>query len=287
MHNKNKIAVVIIPTYNEVDIIKKIIDYLFNKTFKSIKNWNLKILIVDGNSIDGTSDVVKGLQKKHPDLYCLLEEKKEGIGAAYIKGFKYAINKLKAKVLIEFDGDFQHPPETIPLILEEIGNGYDYVIGSRKIKGGAFPKGWGLKRYLFSRVGCFVARFLLFFPFKPFFQITDPTTGLKATKVNKKYYNIDLDNLYTKDFGYKYELLYQMVVNGAKIKEIPLDFKIRTSGESKINIKITKEIFKTVFYLRAHDKKTIKFIKFGLEFINCIFKTFNISSANTFFFFFQ
>ena len=174
------------------------------------------------------------------------------------------MHKLKADVLIEFDGDFQHPPEAIESLLKEIDNGYDYVIGSRNIKDGSYPANWGLKRNLFSRLGGLIARIIMFFPFKTFFKITDPTTGLKATRVNNFFSELNLEKMYSKNFGYKLELLYKMTVLGAKIKEIPLKFKLRNKGESKIESETPKEMLKTILRIRLKDKRTRKFIKFGI-----------------------
>ncbi|MBI1872005.1 glycosyltransferase [Candidatus Collierbacteria bacterium] len=258
------IAVVIIPTYNEADSIGKMIDYLFTKTFPTIENWQMEILIIDDTSPDGTWKVVQEKQKKYKDLHLSLSKTKVGIGGAYVRGFKYAMDKLKADAVIEFDGDFQHPPETIPLVLKEIEKGADYVMGSRNIKGGSIPDTWGFKRVFFSKIGGgLVARFVLFFPFKPFFQVTDPTTGLKASRVKGFVDKMDLDHLYSRQFGYKTEFLYQMVKLGAKVKEVPLKFGLRTAGESKITSQTAKDIFRTIFLLRWHDSFTQKFLKFG------------------------
>jgi dolichol-phosphate mannosyltransferase len=263
MNNKKQTAVVVIPTYNEVDSIGKMINYLFQKTFPSIKDWNMKVLIVDDTSPDGTYKIVQNLQKKHKNLELYLNKQKAGIGTAYVKGFKYAMKEMDADVVIEFDGDFQHPPESIPVALGEINNGFDYVLGSRKIKGGSNPKGWGFKRVFFSEVGGFVARFILFFPFKNFFKITDPTTGLKASRVKGFVDKMDMDHLYSTQFGYKLEFLFKMVKLGAKVKEIPLKFGLRQAGESKIAPQTAKDIFRSVFLLRWYDDFTQKFLKFG------------------------
>ena len=262
--NKQKSAVVVIPTYNEAETIGKMIDHLFTIIFPKSPNWNCKVLIVDAKSPDGTSEIVKEKQKKYPNLDLYVEEKKEGIGAAYVKGFRRAMKKLDADVVIEFDGDFQHPPETIPVMLNEIDNGYDYVLGSRKIKGGSNPKGWGFKRVFFSEVGGLAARFILFFPTKKFFSITDPTTGLKASRVKGFVDKMDMDNLYSRSFGYKLEFLYKMVSLGAKVKEIPLKFQLRKAGESKIASGTPKDILRTTILLRLNDPKTQSFIKFGI-----------------------
>lgn len=274
MKSKN-IAVIVIPTYNEADNIGHMIEYLNTKTFVDIKNktnnlynnWQMKILVVDGNSPDGTGKIVDKLSKKYSNTFLYTETSKDGIGAAYLKGFKYAIEVLKADFVFEFDGDFQHPPETIPVMLKAMEDGYDYVIGSRKIKGGSNPKGWGFKRVFFSEVGGFTARFMMFFPFKNFFKVTDPTTGLKVTRVKGFIDNMDLDwkgnRLLTKSFGYKLQLLFETLKMGAKFKEIPLQFNVRNAGQSKIEPKTAKDIFRVAFLLRWHDDFTQKFLKFG------------------------
>ena len=263
MTNKKQIAVIVIPTYNEADAIGKMIDHLFKKTFPTVDNWVCKLLIVDDTSPDGTYKIVEKYKKKYDNLHLYLNKEKAGIGGAYVKGFKYAMKELKADVVIEFDADFQHPPQNIPVMLKKIDEGYDYVLGSRKVKGGSNPKGWGFKRVFFSEVGGLVARFVLFFPFKNFFKITDPTTGLKASRVKGFVDKMDMDNLYSKQFGYKLEFLYQMVGLGAKFTEIPLQFGLRTVGESKISGNTAKDVFRSVFLLRWNDAFTQKFLKFG------------------------
>lgn len=264
MSNKLPTAIIIIPTYNEADSIGEMIDYLFEKTFPSITDWDCQLLVVDDTSPDGTYKVVQEKQKKYKKLHLYLNKQKAGIGAAYVAGFKYAMKKLKADVVIEFDGDFQHPPETIPTMLKEINNGYDYILGSRKIKGGSNPKGWGFKRVFFSEFGGFTARIILFFPFKNFFRITDPTTGLKASRVKGFVERLDMENLLSYSFAYKMDFLFQMVKLGAKIKEIPLRFGLRESGASKIEPQTAKDVLKTVILLRWYDDFTQKFLKFGL-----------------------
>ena len=263
MPKPKKTAVVVIPTYNEAATIGDMVDYLFTKTFPTIKDWQMKLLVVDDTSPDGTYKVVQQKQNKYQDLYLSLSKEKAGLGGAYVRGFKYALKELKADVVIEFDGDFQHPPETIPVMLAEIDTGADYVLGSRKIKGGSNPQGWGFKRVFLSEFGGFTARFILFFPFKNFWRITDPTTGLKASRVKGFVDRLDMDHLYSRSFAYKLEFLFKMMALGAKIKEIPLQFGLRESGASKIEPQTAKEILLTVIKLRLNDPFTNKFLKFG------------------------
>ena len=268
-------AVVVIPTYNEAENIGRMIEYLSTKTFPDIKakkgsletDWLMHILVVDGNSPDGTGKVVEKYAKKSNNVHLLTETSKDGIGAAYLKGFKYAVNKLKADFVFEFDSDFQHPPETIPLMLQKMEQGYDYVIGSRKIKGGSNPKGWGFKRVFFSEIGGFTGRFIMFFPFKNFWQVTDPTTGLKVTRVKGFIDRMNLDDfghLLSKSFGYKFQLLFETLKMGAKFCEIPLNFQVRNAGESKIEPKTAKDVLRVAILLRWQDEFTQKFLKFGL-----------------------
>lgn len=262
------VAVVVIPTYNEAKNIGKMIEYLNTKTFpKLAKKWDMKILVVDGNSPDGTAQIVKKLSTKYPkSTHLFLETSKDGLGAAYLKGFKYAMEKLKADAVFEFDADFQHPPEMIAPMLAEIENGYDYVIGSRKVKGGSNPKGWGFKRIFFSEAGGFTARFLLFFPLKNFFKVTDPTTGLKVTRVKGFLDHLDLSfsHLHTKGFAYKMQLLFETLKLGARYKEVPLVFHVRTEGVSKIEGNAVIDGIKVCFLTRWYDDVTQKFIKFGV-----------------------
>jgi len=288
-------AVIVIPTYNEADNIGRMIEYLNTKTFPNIvakkgnltQNWDMKILVVDGNSPDGTGKVVEKEAKKYNNTFLLTETSKDGIGAAYLKGFKYAIDNLNADFIFEFDGDFQHPPETIPLMLKAMEEGYDYVIGSRKIKGGSNPKGWGFKRVFFSEVGGFTARFIMFFPFKNFFKVTDPTTGLKVTRVKGFIDKMDLDwkgdRLLTKSFGYKLQLLFETLKMGAKFKEVPLNFHVRNAGESKIEPKTAKDIFRVAVLLRWNDELTKRFLKFGtVGFIGFIINAFFLNFFSNF-----
>ena len=266
MKTTTQTAVIVIPTYNEADNIGKMIDYLNTKTFPGLDSkWHMKILVVDGNSPDGTGKIVTEKSKKYPNTYLLTETSKDGLGAAYFKGFKYAIDQLNADFVFEFDADFQHPPETIPSMLQAMDDGYDYVIGSRKIKGGAEPEGRDFMRMMMTEAGGFLARFILFFPFKHFFDVTDPTTGLKVTRVKGFLDKMDLDysRLYSRKFGYKVQLLLETLSLGAKFKEVPLQFQNREAGQSKFESDTTTEILVSCIKSRWFEPLTQKFLKFG------------------------
>ena len=254
MNPQLPVAVVVIPTYNEAAIIGKMIDHLSARIFPQITNWRMKILVVDGNSPDGTGAMVTEKAKAIPDLHLYEETSKDGLGAAYLKGFKYAMEELKADAVFEFDADFQHPPEMIAPMLREIDNGYDYVIGSRKVAGGSNPKGWGSKRVFLSEAGGWTARLLLFFPSRNFFKVTDPTTGLKVTRVQGclDRLNLESNHLHTRGFAYKMQMLFETLQLGARFKEVPLQFQVRTTGESKIERNAVVDGIRVCFLTRWH-----------------------------------
>src|SRR5579859_6006771 len=147
-----KKAIIIVPTYNERDNIQKVIP-LLEEVFGRVKNWDMGVLVVDDSSPDKTADVVKTLQKKYKNVHLLVNEKKSGLGGAYLKGMAEAFGKLDAEVVFEFDADLSHDPQKIPDFLRKIDEGYDMVLGSRYIKGGGIPKDWGLDRKFLSVVG--------------------------------------------------------------------------------------------------------------------------------------
>lgn len=256
-----KHAVIVIPTFNESGTIGRMIDRLVSQTFRQT-DWRCSVLVVDGNSPDGTADVVRARMEKHPEVHLLVEKEKEGIGAAYFKGFQLAEETLGAEVLIEFDGDFQHPPESIPELLRAIDAGADMVLGSRRRKGGGYPQRWDPFRLFLSKVGGFAARVLMFFPFAEFRSITDPTTGLRATRVSGPYQRLDFDSFGTRGFGYKIEMLFRMAESGARISEIPLRFLSRETGESKMTQQAPLEILGTAFRLRLSEQRTRRFARF-------------------------
>lgn len=250
-------VVVVIPTYNERENTEKMIDVLADE-FPKIKNHEMLLLYVDGNSPDGTPDVVREKMKKYNWLYLLVEEKKEGLGRAYAKAFKYAMDKLNADYIMEFDSDFQHRPDEIKDLVAKIDEGYDYVIGSRYIPGGGIPNEWGINRKFLSVVGNLVARIGLLMP-----QIHDVTTGFKLAKVKGVLDKVDLDHLYSNSFAYKVHILAAIVNSGAKVAEVPIHFMARTRGESKIIKNEMMETLKVIFLFQIHNPKILRFIKFG------------------------
>lgn len=236
--------VVIIPTYNERETIVELIEAL-EKEFKNIPRHELGILIVDGNSPDGTAEAVEQKKEIYQNLYLIVEKEKRGLGMAYITGMNYAVRDLKVDAFIEFDGDFQHDPKDIKRLIAELDNGYDYVIGSRYVLGGGIPKKWGWHRKLFSKFGSLFIKWFLALP------TNDNTSGLKLSRVAGFFDKLPLDEkrILSRRHAYKIHLLYEMIRLGAKVKEIPIVFLERESGSSKSSIEDILESLKVAFFL--------------------------------------
>lgn len=248
--------VIVMPTYNEAENMPLMIEALFEKEFPQIKGAEMHLLVVDDNSPDGTGKIVKDNESKYENLHLLTGEK-QGLGWAYIRGFKYAMEKLEADAVMEMDADFQHPPRFVKDMVAAYLNGADYVIGSRYIKGGSVPKEWALSRKLVSFFGNLFIRLVLLKP-----KLHDLTTGFRLMKVKGVLDKIDLDNLMEPTrFAYKVDLLYQCIKNAKKTVEVPLEFAPRAKEKSKFNPKEMLSTFKVAIILGIKDKQ--KFIKFG------------------------
>lgn len=251
-------VVVIIPTYNEAKGTPEMIETLVG-IIPTIPDHQVSVLYVDDSSPDGTAEIVKRSQKKYSWLKLLVNPKKAGLGAAYAAGMTYAMHELKADYLMEFDSDFQHPPQDIPRLIAEINHGFDYILASRYISGGSIPQEWGFTRKFISVVGNLVARICLILP-----RIHDVTGGFKLSKVKGFMDQFDFSTLISKRFAYKIQLLFYMVKKGARVKEVPIHFAPRTSGESKLPKNEMQETLRVIFLLQLHNPKIQSFFKFGV-----------------------
>jgi len=251
--------VIIIPTYNEKENAGRMIDVLEEEIFPKIKNNQMEILVVDDKSPDGTADVVRQKMKEFENITLSLGDK-EGLGAAYKRGMQYAMEKMGAEAVIEFDADFQHDPKYIIDLVDKFNEGYDYVIGSRFIKGGSYPQEWSFYRKFLTKYGGLFSRIVLFFP--NINKVKDVSTGLKLTRVKNILEKVDFSKI-ANDFVYKTQILYQIVNMGAKVIEIPLQFKLRERGETKMGFETVIGTFRAIILLRLTDPKILHFIKFG------------------------
>ncbi len=246
-------TVIILPTYNERDNIEILIPKL-EAVIKKIENHDIEILVVDDNSPDNTAEAVKILQNKFGNIH-LTQGEKKGLGLAYLRGFDYAIDKLEAEVLFMMDADLSHPPELIPEFLKAVDEGYDVVVGSRYIKGGATPD-WNFKRRLISKVGNSFARIIA-----GMYRVHDCTSGYRAIRVSVLR-KINRKHLHTRGYAFISTLLYELFSVGAKLKEIPLQFYDRKFGHTKLKSKDMLEFFLNAFRLRFKSSRGM--IKFAI-----------------------
>ncbi|OGK14784.1 hypothetical protein A3C98_01085 [Candidatus Roizmanbacteria bacterium RIFCSPHIGHO2_02_FULL_37_15] len=243
-------AVIILPTYNEVGAIEQVITEIYRIT-KENKNWEVHVLVVDSNSQDGTQEKVLKLIKKLPRL-TLLQTEKKGLGKAYVQGFQQTLERINPYLIFEMDADLSHDPKKIPEFLKQIENGADFVIGSRYIKGGSIPNNWGIHRKIFSVGANLVIRFGFMKP-----QITDWTSGFRAIKswlIKKAIPHIKNYSGYV----FQVAILDFAIKHKAHISEIPIQFKDRIHGKSKINS--IQYIIQTFLYVFLNSS----FIKFAL-----------------------
>lgn len=220
-------VVIILPTYNEKENIINVVPILEEQIFPKIKNHKMYILVADDNSPDKTADEVKKLMKKWDNIE-LSEGERKGLGAAYIRGMTYAIEKMGADIMFEMDADGQHDPEKIPDFLQKIDEGYDMAIGTRYSGGGSIPPNWPIKRKAFSIFGNLLVRSILMR-----FSIHDWTGGFRSLK--KEVFLKEKDELTNfKGYTFQVSFLHKAVRDGFKIAEIPFHFTDRTLGNSKI-----------------------------------------------------
>jgi dolichol-phosphate mannosyltransferase len=245
------IIAIIIPTYNEAVNIGRLIDQLCQKYFPRIVHVDLRIIVVDDNSPDGTGDIVRGKIKQFPIVYLLPSERK-GLGAAYVRGMKFAMNNLNADAVIEMDADFQHHPKYVEEFVSAFLNGADYVIGSRFVPGGSIPSDWVWYRKVISRIGNRFSTKVLNLD-----HVHDLTTGFRLTRVKGVLDKIDLNNLIAlKWFAFKVDLSYQTIHLSGHTVELPIDFLGRSNEKSKFKLLEIIFTFKVVVTLRI--RKSLK-----------------------------
>ena len=235
-----KKTVIIIPTYNEKANIEELINLIFSV------NKDLKILFVDDSSPDGTGNLIKKIQKGNKNIYLLLEAEKKGLGVAYKKGFIHAIKILKAQYIIQMDADLSHNPKYIKELIAQIKTS-DVVIGSRYILGGSIPKDWGMHRKLISNFGNALTKIILKIP------IEDCTSGFKIIKTEKLPMTF-IKNIQSNGYLFQVELLYFLYKKDCKIKEIPIEFKDRVSGTSKMKLNDIFEYFTNLLKIKRKYK---------------------------------
>jgi dolichol-phosphate mannosyltransferase len=226
-------TLVVIPTYNECENIENVIGQVFNLGL------DIDILVVDDGSPDGTGDIIETMQKNDSRIHLIRRPGKLGMGTAYDRGFKIAVEN-GYELVFEMDADLSHDPKDIPRFIKEIPN-YDLVIGSRYINGVSVVN-WPLSRLMLSYFASLYTRTITGIPVK------DPTGGFKCFSI-EVLKAIDLDQIRSGGYSFQIEMNYKAWKKGFRIKEIPIIFTERTGGSSKMSKKIVREAIFMVWKL--------------------------------------
>lgn len=231
---------VVVPTYNEAENIEDVLDIL-------LEIENLDVLVVDDSSPDGTADIVQNwVDKSNGKVQLLTREQKNGLGGAYLFGFDYCLNK-NYEIICEMDADLSHDPKALPQLIDAVETKQgDLAIGSRYIEGGQVPD-WPLWRRALSIGGNIYARTVLGL------KVNDATAGFRA-------YNSDLlrkivlNPIKADGYGFQIEMTYITSKLGFKIKEVPITFRDRVKGTSKMGMNIVVEAISLVTWWGIRDR---------------------------------
>jgi len=230
-------CIVVIPTYNECENLPRLVPQVL------AQDPRLEVLVVDDASPDGTGRIADELARDEPRVHVLHRESKEGLGTAYVAGFRRALD-LGADWIVQMDADFSHPPETLTTLLEEIEQ-HDAVMGSRYL-GGITVVNWPIERILISYFGNWYVRQVTRLP------ISDTTGGFRCMR-SDLLERIRFERIQANGYAFQIELNYRIVHSGARVKEIPFFFLDRTRGTSKLTLRIGLEALWMAWWLRIAD----------------------------------
>ena len=217
-------AVVCLPTYNERENIELMLRALGDK--------DVRVLVIDDNSPDGTGELADRLAQELGYVDVLHRERKEGLGPAYLAGFRHALAG-DAELVLEMDCDFSHDPDYVPRLIAAVEDGADLALGSRYVRGGGV-RNWGLLRRLISAGGSFYARIVLGV------KVRDLTGGFKCYR-RAVLEAIDLDAVDSKGYAFQIETTYRTLRAGFEVVEVPITFADREVGGSKMSKAIVAE----------------------------------------------
>ena len=236
--NQHDCALVIIPTYNEIENLESLVSDIL------AQNCQFDILIIDDNSPDGTGEIADCLAAKLPQVHVLHRPGKMGLGTAYVEGFQWAIER-GYDYIFEMDCDFSHNPDYLPRFLKEITSA-DLVIGSRYIEGGSTPN-WGVLRRLVSYGGNSFARFMLGL------KTHDCTGGFRCYR-REMLQQVPWEKIRLQGYGFQIGAVCYVERLGGKVIEFPIVFEDRRIGKSKMSFKIIVEAFGYVTRLVLSQK---------------------------------
>jgi dolichol-phosphate mannosyltransferase len=226
-------TLIIVPTVNERENLPRVAQKLLSLQV------GVDLLVMDGNSSDGTGQIADDLAAKHPEIHVIHEPKKRGLGRAYITGFKWALEK-NYEFIFEMDCDLSHDPDEIPNFLKAVQNA-DLVLGSR-YTGGVRVLNWPLKRLLLSRCAGIYVWLITGMP------VTDPTGGYKCFRRRALQY-LNLDAVHSSGYSFQIEMTHRLWRDGFAIAEVPITFTERVEGSSKLSRGIVTEAFWMVWWL--------------------------------------
>ena len=228
--------IVIIPTYNEKENIEDIVRKVFQL------HYPFHVLVVDDSSPDGTAAIIKRLQQEYPkNLHLLERQVKNGLGTAYIDGFKWCLAR-GYEYIFEMDADFSHNPEDLPRLFDACAHGADMAIGSRYITG-VNVVNWPMSRVMLSYFASMYVRIVTGM------NIRDTTAGFVCYH-RRLLTHLELDRIKFRGYAFQIEMKFTAWKHGFKIVEIPIIFTDRTKGESKITHGIIKEAIWGVFSMK-------------------------------------
>ncbi len=230
-------CIVVLPTYNECDNLTGIIESIFEHAP------GVHVLVVDDNSPDGTGRLADQLRSSRQDkLFVLHREKKEGLGKAYVDGFKYALSlEGNYEAIVQMDADFSHDPKYLPALFDALETN-DLVIGSRYVNGISVVN-WDLKRLILSKSASLYVRTITRMP------VADTTTGFKCWR-REALEGVGLDRLVSNGYVFLAEMTYRAFRKKMRIKEVPIIFVERRLGRSKMSGNIMFEGIVSVIRMR-------------------------------------
>lgn len=225
--------VVVIPTYNERENIALLVPAIDRELLRL--PYEFQILVVDDDSPDGTAQEVKTLAGVYTRL-CLNTGPRLGLGAAYVRGLRYALENLHADIVIQMDADFSHRVEDIPRLLASLERGYDVVIGSRYVSGGSIEGDWSLFRRWQSAAANLLVRFVCGMR-----DVRDCTAGFRAIR-GDVLRRMDVARLTAQGYSFQIQLLHEAFQQGATICEVPTQFADRVRGETKLGTSLRERL---------------------------------------------
>ena len=233
-------AWIVVPTYNEAANLEPLLSAVRESAPDA------HVLVVDDGSPDGTGTLADAAAARDPAIEVLHRPEKAGLGLAYVNGFAHAL-RSGAGLVLEMDADLSHDPRDLPRLIDAARDGADLVLGSRYVDGGGVED-WDLLRRVISRAGCRYARAVLSLP------IRDLTGGFKCFRASTLQ-AIDFETVRSEGYAFQVELTYRAIARGLRVREIPITFRERSAGESKMSARIALEAMWLVPALRLARRR--------------------------------